>query len=448
MNRTPRLRVLVVAQDQVGSRMAGAAIRAWEIARHLSEQFEVTLTTPRPTDLESDSFALAVAWPDDDKRLTALSRAHDVVVAQWLPVLTMTRLVNSSTRTVYDLYDPVMFEDLAVGGSKRPRELDLNRRARELQQQIALVTGDAFICATETQRDLWLGSLAALGRADRAEFLLDPSLRRLIDVVPFGLDERGPSSGTAIRGVVDGIGPNDDVILWGGGVWDWLDPITVIDAVARMSTRRPNVRLYFPGIVHPNPEVPAFEATARAIAFASHLGIQDRLVFFNQGWVPYAERGALLLDAAVGVSAHFDTVEARYAFRTRIVDYIWALLPVVATRGDVLADTLASRGGGWTVDFGDADAWATALDAALAPEARASAQTAMATLRAELEWPRAIKPLVRLILTPGPSRPAPAQLSRRWAEYMLTRLRLAQMHRGTGGATRQVLARVADHVRQ
>ncbi|WP_418605927.1 hypothetical protein [Georgenia sp. SUBG003] len=56
----------------------------------------------------------------------------------------------------------------------------------------------------------------------------DPSLRELVTVVPFGLDPQPPARRAhAIKGVVPGIGPEDPVVLWGGGVYNWFDPLTV-----------------------------------------------------------------------------------------------------------------------------------------------------------------------------------------------------------------------------
>ena len=70
-----------------------------------------------------------------------------------------------------------------------------------------------------------------------------------------------------------------------------------------------------------------------AVARAEELGLRDRVVFFNEGWVPYEQRGAYLLEADLGVSAHFDDLESRFAFRTRLLDCFWAGLPVVTTVG-------------------------------------------------------------------------------------------------------------------
>ncbi len=50
-------------------------------------------------------------------------------------------------------------------------------------------------------------------------------------------------------------------------------------------------------------------------------------VFFNPDWVAYEDRGDYLLEADAGVSTHFAHIETEFAFRTRILDYLWAGLP-------------------------------------------------------------------------------------------------------------------------
>ncbi len=52
-------------------------------------------------------------------------------------------------------------------------------------------------------------------------------------------------------------------------------------------------------------------------------------MFFNDGWVEYAQRQNFLLEATLGVTTHFDSAETRFSFRTRALDYLWAALPVV-----------------------------------------------------------------------------------------------------------------------
>ena len=86
----------------------------------------------------------------------------------------------------------------------------------------------------------------------------------------------------------------------------------------------------------------------------------DRGAFFVD-WVPYAERQNYLLDADVAVSLHQPGVEAQFAFRTRVLDYLWAGLPMVLSRGDELAARVDREGLGVAVPEGDVDAVAGAL---------------------------------------------------------------------------------------
>ena len=289
-------RILVVANDHVGRSMGGPGIRSLRFAEQLARDADVTLVVPFETDLASNVVEIARDDPWNDRRMRERLRGCDAVVSQSLPVATMRRLARSGTLAVYDLYAPWALEALEEWKHAAPSPgLDTSFRLTLLKQRAALACGDAFVCASERQRDLWLGALLDAGRIDRAAYLHDASLRSLIDVVPFGLDP-APAAPAApvLRGVVPGIEPGDRVVLWGGGIWSWLDPLTVIRAVHRIAERRPEVKLFFLGLRHPNPAVPQMEMQRRALALADELGARDRSVFFNPGWVPHDERRLVL----------------------------------------------------------------------------------------------------------------------------------------------------------
>src|SRR5205823_4270842 len=111
---------------------------------------------------------------------TRLARSFDVVVAQRLPVSTM-RSVSGATRVVYDLYVPSAIENLAYDAlNERSRRRVLSFRLNMLENQLALASGDAFVCASEAQRDFIIGGLVAAGRVDHAAYERDPSLRSLV----------------------------------------------------------------------------------------------------------------------------------------------------------------------------------------------------------------------------------------------------------------------------
>jgi glycosyltransferase involved in cell wall biosynthesis len=287
-------------------------------------------------------------------------------------------------------------------------------------QLTALACGSAFVCASERQRDLWLGALASLGRIDLAGYRADPTLRNLIDVVPFGLEPEPPRrTAPAIKGVVPGIAEKDKVLLWAGGIWNWFDPATVIRAVAAVAARRDDVRLFFlaPGSLEEGPR--EMEMAREARRLADELALTGRVVFFNNRWVPYAERANYLLDADVGVSAHFDTVESRFAFRTRLLDHFWAGLPSIVTGGDALAELVERRELGAVVAAGDVDAWSRAIEDLLADDVRRErARASCAAVRDELAWPVVTEPLARLVETETAHTPARAAGARLTLDYV------------------------------
>ena len=437
-------RVLLVASDHVGSSMAGPGIRYLWFARELARRgHEVTLVVPFHTDIDADGFELVVDNPWRSRRMTKLAAEHETVVTQRLPVPAMFALAASRTRVVYDFYSPIPIEGAAFaqGDAQLRAESDLN----QLTCRVALETGDAFLCASERQRDFWLGALAAVGRIDPQTYRRDPSFRSLVDVVPFGIDPRPPSrSGPVMKGVVPGITESDKVALWGGGIWNWLDPLTAIRAVHRLA--RPDVKLFFLGTDRPNLGIPVMAMQGRAIALAEELGIHGTSVFFNPGWVPYDERGAYLLEADVGVSAHFDELESRFAFRTRLLDCFWAGLPTVTTTGDSLAELVRERGVGRVVGYQDIEGYAAAL-ADLIDRERDAFAAGFASLRAELEWPRAVERLAAL-LEAGPARARrPTARAGDTVRYVALRLRVALVQRGVLGIARRLVSTVTRSAR-
>lgn len=399
-------RVLLVSNEPVGATMAGPGIRYLQFARQLADRFEVTLVIPNPPEEELTGVRVLHAAGYGYSRFRTLAAEHDVVVSQRLSIATMQALARNGVRVVYDLYDPLLFEALAfhVGQGDGPAAGGTLARAALLKQIAALQTGSAFLCASERQRDLWLGLLSALGRIGYEEYAQEPALDRLVRVVPFGLEPDPPeATEPVLKGVVPGIGEDDRVLMWGGGIWNWLDPLTPIRAVAALADRRPELRLFFLGVRHPGPHVADMDMAQRALALAEELGVAGSRVHFNFGWTPYARRVGFLLESDLGISAQFDTVETRFAFRTRLLDYLWAGLPTLGTRGDVLMDLIAEHGAGRSVEPEALEAWVEAIDALLGDgDAYTAAKARIPELRDRFTWPRVVEPLADLLAEPLP----------------------------------------------
>jgi glycosyltransferase involved in cell wall biosynthesis len=437
-------RVLLWSKDPVGRAMAGPGIRYLNFAHALAEDHEVTLVSPEP--FVTDAFESRV--PADIARLSprALSASFDVVVAEGLPLTIALRASRAGVRLVLDLYTPSLVEGLAHLSAQpdAPRANQLRYDEVRAFQQAGLEIGDAFLCASERQRDLWLGALAAMGRLSVEGWELDPSFRDLVTVVPFGLDGELPMPGKpALRGVVPGIGKDDFVLLWNGGIWNWFDPLTVIDAVARLVEEgRREFKLVFLGTQHPNPVVSGMGMAERAVAHATSLGLVGKSVFFNDGWVPYAERHRFLLDSDIGVSAHFDNLETRFAFRTRLLDCFWAALPVVCTGGDALGDLVRERRAGLVVPELDVLAWRDAvLMLADNPLERSRLRAQMLELREWFTWDRVCVPLARLIADDAGHRLTDVRYRTLVFRSVNARIRASVAHRGVWGTVRAGYAR-------
>jgi len=393
------VKIVVATPDTLTARMAGPGIRAWQIACALAAEHEVQLVTTTLADLPDARFPVRAV---DDEGLAELERWCDVLIFQGWLVHKRPFLLESDKILVADVYDPLHLEQLEQGRDegRRGRVIAVQSATAVLNEQ--LLRGDFFLCASEKQRDFWLGQMSALGRVNPVSYDADPTLRSLISVVPFGVPEAPPvRTRPAIKGVVPGIGADDKVLLWGGGIYNWFDPLTLLHAVDRLRRRRPDVRLFFLGLKHPNPDIPEMRMAVAARELSDRLGLTGTHAFFNEGWVEYDDRQNYLLDADIGVSTHLDHVETAYSFRTRVLDYLWASLPTVATQGDALADLIDGRRLGLTVPAGDVDALEAALDRILEDdELRAVMAVGAGALAAELTWPQVLAPLVEFCRNP------------------------------------------------
>ena len=401
-----RPKVLVYTSEVLGAKLAGPAIRALRFAEALSAACEVRLVSELQADLQHDDFEIIRAGGDDLLRQIEWA---DVLIMQSALLTMLPELKRTDTLIVADLYDPFLLEELQqdyfLGGTADSKRTDFTVRVVNDMVRYA----DFIICASEKQRDLWLGQLGSQGRINVSTYRDDPSLRRLIDVVPFGVDERpAQRQSHGIRGVVDGISQDDKVIIWGGGIYDWFDPLTLIRAVGSLAERHSDLRLFFLSVAHPNPDIGTMRMADDAMALAKSLGLLGTSVFFNDQWVEHGRRADYLLDADLGVSTHLDHLETAFSFRTRLLDYVWAGLPIINTAGDAFEPLITQNELGAVVPPGDVDALATAIESLLYdPERLAATANNVRNAAPYLRWTRALAPLVAYCAAPYAAADAP-----------------------------------------
>ncbi len=388
--------------------MAGPGIRYYHLSRVLSRHTDLTLAI-RPQDedalttLQERLPTVTVMayvrgnWPS----IQEAAAAADIIILGPYTAIEFPQLRDLDPFLVVDGYDPVLIEWLTTL-STEPMALQMEQWAHRTTGLFAqYLFSDFIICASQQQRYWWLGQLEVAGRINPRTYRCDPSLRNLVDIVPYGLPQ-DPAQHTrqAVKGVWPGIGLEDTVLLWGGGLWPWLDPMTAIQAVERLHAQFPQLRLIFPGTVHPNTEVgtnmPVHNTNAHN--YAKNARLLNKSVFFGK-WTPYEDWANVLLESDIALSLHHETVETQLAFRSRVLEYIWAGVPTITTGGDATSQLILDHHLGEVVAYNDVEGVAAAITKIM-EEGPAAYRPGLAAARQMLTWEQAARPLINFCSNP------------------------------------------------
>jgi GT2 family glycosyltransferase len=389
----PRSTVLVITGERIGDRMSGGGIRCWELVNVLAHEHEVTLASTRPVERSHPAFRTVRLH---EGNIDELLGTHEVAICHGVVMDRFPQIAEADLPLVVDVSDPRHLQALAEGRAEPGAQRTVEARAMMAALNRQLERADFVICADEAQRDFWLGQLTAIGRVNPATFDQDDTLRALVDTAPVGMPHEPPAAESpAARGVIGGIEPDDFLILCSGALHESLDPATLVRAVAQLAGDHDDVRLLFLGAGGSDPDAPPSRAAVDTRRLAADLGVLGSSVFLHDEGVAYDARAGYLLEADVGVSTHGERVETALSPRHRVLDYLWAGLPVVVTSGNAAARLVTDAQVGLVVPAGDVDALAGALrrlrdDPDLAAACRANA----AGLADDWSWHRTLGPVL------------------------------------------------------
>ena len=328
-------RVVVLAPEPIRPRMAGMGIRALELARALSSEFDARLLVPN-SEAEAREVAGEIA-------VTSVAQAGLSPAAAGADAAIVSGHAGSSwfrevlaVPVAADLYDPFPIENLHYAAALGPEPARSDRAALAL----ALARADIFLCASPEQRLFYAGALYAAGRIGADNFPSDPLLSRLLAVVPFGVPEKAAAGDRARGRVLAGV-PSEGPLLLFGGIYDWHEPELLLEAWPLVRAGAPRASLLF--FENPNPETTPQRAYARARAGARDLDPAGESIVFSP-WLPYGARADLYAASDLLVSISADGLESDLAFRTRLLDAAWGGVPCVAVGGGTLARQLEEAG--------------------------------------------------------------------------------------------------------
>ena len=401
-------RVLLLCPEPGRPAMAGVGIRFWELARHLGRRHEVRLGFPNDlAELAGGDSRTRLA----EAQIVRYDRSNLAELHRWSQAVVLHAHVSNlyfdcadpraPRPLVVDLYDPFPIENLnyfpTLGdGTYRHDRATLERQLRQ---------GDLFLCSSPEQRLFYLGMLYSLGRLNPETYFADFTLGNLVREVPFGIAPPEPSSPDSasaapapiLRGVVPGIGPSDPILFF-GGIYDWYDPTLLLAILPALMARFPTLRVVFSA--NPNAASTPQGTYAEVLAVAREAGWLDRHVFFVP-WVAADRRFGLYREATVAVVLHRPRFEAEISLRTRVLDFLGAGLPVVATEGGAMSRQLAQERMGRVVPVGDPAALTEAVGELLASAPLRSELAARGRAwAARRDWDTVLAPLVAFLDAP------------------------------------------------
>lgn len=383
MNAESRLRVVVATPDVVGERMAGPGIRALHFARQLSEIADVTLIAK----FGGEEMRSAGVLPGGNDEPFAVaehgsqaardsSHAADVLIGQ--PARGFFRR-RRGQKIVYDLFDPLVLELRELYGSAPAVRQRIHLAAEWMRLVLALRSGDLLVCAAAQQLEFYRQ--------------LQSNDVPWIEV-PFGIDPAEVKRCEPAR---------DNLVVWGGGAWEWLDPRLAVDAIVALNREGLRCRLLFLGRGRPNQQV---VERRREDRFDALLAAGAPFVDANPGWIAYRERLSWLRQGKVAIMLHRSTAEAEYSIRTRLFDAIAGGVPVVATAGGFAAELVRHEQLGIVVPPGDAGAVTSAVRRLLTDGVfHAACVQNLERIRPQFWWSSVTRPLVDAVVRWQRQRP-------------------------------------------
>jgi glycosyltransferase involved in cell wall biosynthesis len=328
-------KILLVTNDVIGDTCAGPGIRYIELGKELVQKgYEVTLLGKSPSFANPQPFHYSSLTLGN---LITFSKTSDcLIIRGGDPFVTLLVLLFAQNKDIVaDLYTFTHFEvPHVIARSFREKYiLELRKVFHVSKLKLYCKCFNKFWVANERQKYFLYGVLYTMKSSPE---------QKDIAVIPFGYPSTKPiKQKSMLRGVIEGINKDDFILIWGGGVWDWLDPITLIKAMSRISKIDTKIKLYFMALKAPSGYLP--EKGKELIRFAQEKNLINQNVFINDLWVPYNERLDFLLESDVGITLHPRSLETVFSFRTRNLDYIYCGLPMIHSQGDVWADFIKTH---------------------------------------------------------------------------------------------------------
>lgn len=381
----------------VDKNLVGTAVIYIKMAEILSrENYQVHLVVPEVSDYNNKKFKFHLYDKESNEKL--INSSSLVVFGAYPPIDPMLYAYRKKKNILTYLWS------IAPIGSLEFRDFPDFDKQFLLHQYIttsynlSLLLSDKIFCRSDKVRDLVLGSLISLGRANLENYRNDKKIS-FLEVSPFGIDSSKIEHKKNIYRGRKGIDKKDFLLIWNGGIWNWNDGVTLIKAMNELKDKK--IKLIFQGYRHPNKNQKLSDEAQKTIRLAKKLGLIDKNVFFIDTWQAYEERGNYLSECDAGIVTSPNIPEANYFLKTRIYDYIWAELPIIANDCEAYSGIIQANNLGIVAKTGDHGQLAkNILNISQNKKALNIFRKNLKEYKKDIAWRKTLQPVVEYVRNP------------------------------------------------
>jgi glycosyltransferase involved in cell wall biosynthesis len=327
----------------------GPGFRLWNLFQQIALKNEVVilslyesfhLKTKNDFETKEDKIRIkGIRHNPSDVAFEIEKEKPDILYLPWSTTPFLSR-VKKRIPTILDYVGTGLLEEYATKGYIPITLLQMKLKSFWL--------GDFLITAGQRERYYLLGLLAASKKLSQARHnQKDP----LIHVIPMTPPANPPiSTKKVIEKKADEL-----VILVAGALLPWYDYSTFFTALKILvANGKKNFKVLLMG---GNIREPRFDALIRKMGDAQ---VPQKQLFFT-GLIPFKERANYYLSADIAINIPSITVEDELSVRTRVVDYIWASLPILSPAHDEYSAAVINKGAGFSYKAGNPESLADAI---------------------------------------------------------------------------------------
>ena len=341
-------KILIISNGPVPApeikNVEGGGLRAWGLANGLQnnskDKYEVEVSYNQV--FKQDNFTdelngIKISTWEISTLADKIQEFDSVLVSYNAGDITQTVVDNirQDQQLILDGYVPIHIEMSARNSDNLDREYDAFNFENKIWTK-ALRRGDILLCANEAQKKFYTGVMAQVGRINPITY----GDEDLIQIVPYGIyREKAVAKHDPLSKLVKN--KKAFKLLWFGGIYPWFDLTNLLEAVKNANKTTP-IELIMVGVKNPFNQHPDFIKRYEEVMDYIKNNNMDEIVHITD-WVKFEDRAEWYLGSDAVVLINNIGMENTLAWRTRLVDYVWADLPIVTNGGDPMSDILEAN---------------------------------------------------------------------------------------------------------